>query len=65
MTPMTIKQIAEFYTIFTVKSLRWLLYHRNENGLSKCVLKVGRRIFIIQEELDQWLLNQKESGGGK
>jgi len=42
----TIAQFAKKYTAFTEPSLRWLLFNREQNGLCKAVLQLGRRVYI-------------------
>lgn len=60
MNLLTVEQLPQYYPIFTQGMLRWLLFNRKESGLSKAVVKIGRRIFIDKNEFDLWLLNQKE-----
>jgi hypothetical protein len=41
---------------FTEGSLRWLLFNRDDNGLSKsgAVVKLGRRVFIVPKRFRAW-----------
>jgi len=58
---MTLQQATEQYPAFPVASLRWMLFQRNTNGLSKAIVKVGRRVFIDRVEFEKWLDNQRET----
>ncbi len=52
----TVRQLCEEYPqLFTEGSLRWIIFRRKTNGFDRCVLHVGRRLFIDLEELRQWL----------
>ncbi len=47
----------------TEGSLRWALYHREQNGLSDCVVRRGpRRLLIDVDRFEAWL---REQGGEK
>lgn len=56
----TVRQIAEANPgAWTEASLRWLLFNRNENGLDRAVVKVGRKILIDIVEFEKWLEEQR------
>ena len=60
----TVKQLSEDLRStggFTEKSLRWLLFHRDTNGLDKACVKIGRRIFIDVGRFNSWLETQRKS----
>ncbi|MCB2210476.1 hypothetical protein KQI52_00020 [bacterium] len=42
-------------------SLRWALFHRASNGLDACVRRLGRKIVLSVDELNNWLDRQKEA----
>ena len=54
----TVKQFCQHYPAFTPGSLRWLLFHRQENGLQRAVVRVGRRILIDEDKFFTWLDEQ-------
>lgn len=47
----------------TVGGLRWLLFNREQNGFDRCVVRVGRRVFIDEAQLIAWLRDQNEAAG--
>lgn len=58
----TVRQLCEEYPhLFTEGSLRWLIFRRETNGFDRCVLHVGRRIYIDLEALRHWLADHRES----
>ena len=51
----------------SLPALRWILFHRESNGLAECraVLKLGkRRLLIDVEKFNEWLQRQNGNGGG-
>jgi len=62
MTPkrhlLTVKQFCQENPAFTEGGLRWLLFNRQDNGLDRAVLKVGRRVLIDVDEFYLWLDQQ-------
>ncbi len=57
-TLLTVQQFAEKHKGFTLGGLRWLLFHRDTNGLSRAVVRVGRKILLDEEEFFAWLDEQ-------
>jgi hypothetical protein len=55
---MTVRQLTEQYPAFSMGGIRWLLFHRQENGLDRAVLKVGRRVLIDVDQFFGWLAQQ-------
>ena len=45
---------------FTDGQARWLLVQREHTGLSKAVIRLGRRLMIDIEEFEKWLKRQSE-----
>ncbi len=45
---------------FTLGGLRHLLTLRKENGLSKAIRKIGKRLYIRTDIFDKWIEDQKE-----
>ncbi len=58
----TVRQLCEEYPhLFSEGSLRWLIFRRQSNGFDRCVLHVGRRLYIDLEALRQWLAENRGS----
>jgi hypothetical protein len=55
----TVKQFAQEQDLFSEDSLRWLIFHQEQNGLSTALCHVGRRIFIDQERFWAWVTTQQ------
>jgi len=56
----TIKQTVEQFPFFSEQSLRWHLFHRDTNGLNRCVCKVGRKVLIDVDAFESWLSSKRE-----
>lgn len=54
------RQIWETYPAFTEGSLRWLLFHRQTNGLSIAIRKIGRRLVLVEDLFLQWVEEHSE-----
>ncbi len=54
-TLLTVKQFCQQNPAFTNGGLRWMLFHREENGLERAVVKVGRRVLINVDEFFRWI----------
>ncbi len=54
-TLLTVNQFCQQHPAFTPGGVRWLLFHREENGLHRAVVKVGRRVLIDVDEFFRWL----------
>lgn len=39
----------------TEGGLRWLIFNAKDNGFSKCVVRIGRRVLIDTEEFDRFM----------
>ena len=60
----TVKNIPAIYPgVFTESSIRWLIFNEKENGFSRCVKRVGRKVLIDIDEFEAWIANQ--TGGKK
>ncbi len=51
----SVKQLANLYPAFSEGSIRWILFHREYNGASNFVIKIGKKIVIDLEKFDYWL----------
>ena len=58
---LTVKQFSQKYPAFSEASLRYHIFHENQNGLSKAIVRIGRKILIKEETFFDWVENQ----GGK
>ncbi len=56
----TVRQLCEEYPhLFSEGSLRWLIFRRKTNGFDRCVLHLGRRLYIDLEALRNWLAEHR------
>lgn len=60
MTLLTIKQTVEKYPFLTLPGLQWHVYNRNKNGLSKAIIKMGKRVYIDDEAFPAWIESKRE-----
>ena len=56
---LSVKRASEHYDI-PIGGLRGLLFRRENNGLNKAVVKLGRRILLKRDEFERWLLTHSE-----
>lgn len=56
---LSVEQLAAKFPAFTVPSLRWMLFNRETNGLSKAVVQLGRRVLIDEQAFVAWLREQR------
>lgn len=64
---LTVQMFVQKHPAFTAGGLRWLLFHRQENGLSRAVVRCGRKLLIDEEEFFSWLSeqqNEERAGNG-
>jgi hypothetical protein len=57
----TIAQVSELYPAFGAQSIRWLIY-KNTNDISKCLVRIGRRIYMDCALFENWLDSQATGG---
>ncbi len=50
---------------FSLGQLRHFLLLRHRNGLAEATRKIGRRLYLRSDLLDQWIENQTSKGGTK
>ena len=60
---LSVKGLCDKHPDFTLGMVRWWLFHRDENGLARAVRKVGRRLFIDEQDFFNWLDEHQEESG--
>ena len=57
----TVRQLCEEYPhIFTEGSLRHLIFNGDRNGFGRCIIRIGRRIYIDLEALQAWMAKHRD-----
>jgi len=56
---LNVKELINKYP-FTMGQIRMFLIDRKTNGFSKCVRKIGRRIYIRVDLFEEWIESQLE-----
>jgi hypothetical protein len=56
----TVPQFCREHPAFTPGGIRWLLFNREANGLSRAVVRVGRRVLIDVDSFFEWLASQNK-----
>lgn len=52
----SLKEIADSHEYpFTMGQLRFFMMEKSKNGFSKCIRKIGRRIYIRLDLFDDWI----------
>jgi hypothetical protein len=60
---LTVQQFCEKHQAFTPGGIRWLLFHRESNGLTKAIVRVGKKRLLINEQrFFDWLDSQNGRG---
>lgn len=50
--------LVEQYPQFSITQMRWLLLHRESNGLSQHVRKIGKPLYIDIQGFLQWIKDE-------
>ena len=61
----TIRQLADATSAISEATIRWWIFHAETNGLDKCIVRVGRRVYIDIEDFDVWLEGQRVAQAAK
>lgn len=56
---LTAREVAELYG-WPLGGIKQQLFNREENGLSKAVLKIGRKLLIDKAAFELWLEEHRE-----
>ena len=52
---LSIRQFADKHTAFDEKSLRNLIFRAEQNGIKKCLRRIGRRVLIDEAAFFSWI----------
>jgi hypothetical protein len=56
----TVRMIPNLYPgIFSQSSVRWLIFNEKQNGFSRCVRRIGKKVLIDLDLFDDWIGSQK------
>lgn len=58
----TVQQFCQEHPAFTLGGMRWLLFHRQNNGLDRAIVRVGRRVLIDVDKFFEWVDAQNPHG---
>ncbi len=51
----TVKLLAEKHPGFSESFLRYLIFNADKNGFDKCVVRIGRKVLIDEDEFLKWV----------
>ncbi len=51
----TVAQLVEELPAFDEPALRRLIFNAETNGLSTAIVRIGRKVYIDLDDLNQWL----------
>lgn len=61
----SVKKIPELYPgAFSEAAIRWLIFNEKQNGISKCLRRLGRKLLIDLDEFEAWI-DQHGQGGAR
>ncbi|WP_131781171.1 hypothetical protein [Legionella gresilensis] len=50
-----VKKIPEIYPAFTESSIRWLIFNEHQNGFSRCIRRIGKKILLDLDQFESWI----------
>ena len=50
----TIRQFCQKHPWPSEAGMRWLIFKSEENGLEKCIVRIGRRVLIDEKAFFEW-----------
>ena len=57
----TVKQIVEnAYPVITDGKMRFWIFHAEENGLSKAIVRIGGRVYIDRNVFNAWIESHRD-----
>lgn len=56
----TVRDLSKLYPFLSEAAIRYLVFKRNENGLSSCMRRVGRKMLFNVAEFDEWIDSKKD-----
>jgi hypothetical protein len=62
--PLTVEQMVKRHPALTPGGIRWMLFHREANGLerSRAIITRGRRIYLDETRFLEWFATQGRRG---
>ncbi len=59
--PLTVEQMVSRHPALTAGGIRWMLFHREANGLerSRAIIVHGRRIYLDEARFLEWFASQR------
>lgn len=55
----TVRQFTERNPFMTEGGVRHLIFHAESNGFSRCIRRIGRRVYIDEGAFFEWLETQQ------
>jgi hypothetical protein len=63
-TLLTVEQFSKKHPAFTKNSLRYLIFWGEKNGMNRALRRLGRRVFISEDDFFDVIENQNNEYGG-
>jgi len=58
-----VKKIPELYPgAFSEAAIRWLIFNEKQNGISKCLRRLGRKVLIDLDAFELWIDEHGQRG---
>lgn len=57
---LTVKQLAAKSPAFTEGGLRHLLFHNIDNFRTRCAIKIGTKVMLDSNSVEEWLEDHRE-----
>lgn len=57
----TVRQFCERHPFMTEGGVRHLIFHAESNGFSRCIRRIGRRVYIDETAFFIWMESQPEN----
>ncbi|HAT8370926.1 TPA: DNA-binding protein [Legionella pneumophila subsp. pneumophila] len=58
-----VKKIPALYPdAFTESSIRWLIFNEHQNGFSRCIRRIGKKVLLDLDQFESWIDEQSQGG---
>ena len=57
---LTVAQMSQRFPAFTQGSIRWLIFNEKDNGFSKVIRRIGRKVIINLQEFKKYIEEQSQ-----
>lgn len=60
---LTVRQFSQKHPAFPEGGLRYSIFHSENNGFSKCIRRIGRKVLLDESKVFEWIDEQNNAAG--